>query len=215
MPRCPGIPSSLHAAWLAVVLLLCSCATLPAPEQSASWHSTDELADGIGPYRSLSARLLVIEPTRRWQVILDWQAESGTSGRARLTHAASGTVVELRWQRDNIQLRDNKMPAWRKVSLAELSEHGIVLSPYALSRFLAGHVPSGFRQTSRDNWESRRDGKLLRVQWFPEARRLVLTDIKHGRKATLIVLRAQQAGLPEPTDERPPHARTPAEPPHA
>jgi len=210
MPPGPSIPFRLHGAWLAVVLLLCSCATLPAPERS-----TDGQAAGIGPYRSLSARLLVIEPTRRWQVILDWQAETDTAGRARLTHAASGTVVELRWQHDNIRLRDNKTPAWRRVSLAELSEHGIVLSPYALSRFLAGHVPPGFRQTSQDHWESRRDGGILRVQWYPEARRLVLTDIRHGRKATLIVLHAEQAGLAKPSDEKSRHARTTAGRPHA
>jgi len=159
-----------------------ACATLPP--------STD--APGIGPYRSVSARLLVIEPARRWQVMLDWQADTPSSGQARLTHAASGLVVELRWLRNDIHLRDSNSPQWRKVSTEQLAEHGIVVSPYVLSQFLAGRIPPGFRKTGPNAWESKRGGDLVRVGWNAEIQRLELSDIRHGRRATLIIIKGEK-----------------------
>jgi len=179
---------------LAALLFLTSCASLPAPEQAA----------GIGPYTSVHARLLVIEPSKRWQVLLDWHADSPTSGHARMSHAASNTVVELRWRHDDIELRDNKAPAWRKLSTAQLAEQGIVVSPYTLSRFLAGRVPAGFKQREPNLWESRRTASIIRVQWHAQARRLELSDIKHGKRATLIILSGEETS-PDSSIE-PPHA---------
>ncbi|MDQ6986441.1 MAG: hypothetical protein Q9M25_01395, partial [Mariprofundaceae bacterium] len=135
---------------------------------------------------NITARLLVIEPKRRWQVMLDWQAQK-TSGRARLVHAASGNIVELRWQKDDIQLRDNHAPNWRKINMQQLAEHGIVISPYTLSRFLAGHIPAGFHRKNANTWESTRDGKLIRVIWQSERKQLIISDIRHGRRATLMI----------------------------
>jgi len=179
---------------LAAILFITSCASLPAPEQAA----------GIGPYSSLHARLLVIEPSKRWQVLLDWHADSPVSGHARMSHAASNTVVELRWRHDDIELRDNKTPAWRKVSTAQLAEQGIVVSPYTLSRFLAGRIPAGFKQRETNTWESRQAGGIIRVQWYAQAGRLELSDIKHGKRATLIILSGEKTG-PDSRME-PPHA---------
>lgn len=183
----------LPAPALAVVLFLTSCASLPVSGPPAS----------VGPYSSLHARLLVIEPARRWQVMLDWQADSATTGSARLTHAASGTVVELRWQRDTIRLRDNNAPDWRRVSSSQLAEHGIVISPYSLSRFLAGHVPAEFRQTGANAWESSKAGNIIRIRWNPDSRRLELSDIRRGRMATLIILDGQP---PQTAAPKQPHA---------
>lgn len=180
---------------LAALLFLTSCASLPVSEESA----------GIGPYRSLHARLLVIEPAKRWQVMLDWQADHPATGQARLTHAASGTVVELRWQRDDIRLRDSTIPEWRKVSTQQLAEHGIVVSPYVLSSFLAGRIPAGFRQSEANAWESRQSGGIVRVRWSPQIQRLELSDIRHGRRATLIIISGEKTGDDNsPTDQ--PHA---------
>jgi len=169
---------------LATLLLLSSCASLPISEEAA----------GIGPYRSLNARLLVIEPTRRWQVMLHWQADLASAGHARLTHAASGTVLELRWQRNDIQLRDSNAPDWRKVSMQQLAEHGIVVSPYVLSRFLAGRIPAGFRQSGPNAWERRQSGGIVRIHWFPQTQRLELSDIRHGRRATLMIINGERTG---------------------
>lgn len=133
-----------------------------------------------------------MEPNRRWQVMLDWQADTPSRGQARLTHAASGMVVELRWQRNDIRLRDSNSPEWRKVSTEQLAEHGIVVSPYTLSQFLAGQIPPGFRKTGPDTWESKRSGGLVRVAWQAETQRLELSDIRHGRRATLIIIKGEK-----------------------
>ena len=164
-----------------VVLFVSACATLPTGQ------TTD-----IGPWTSVSGRLLVMEPTRRWQVMLDWRAE-GDAGRARLVHAASNSVLELRWQRDDIMLRDNRTPTWRRIRQSELARHGIVISPYALSRFLAGRQPPGFTRKQENVWESRRKDALIRVVWKPAARRLSISDIRHGRRATLLIERTESA----------------------
>ena len=163
------------------LLSLAACATLPEPSG----------APGLGPYTSISGRLLVMDPARRWQVMLDWQADSPSDGQARLTHAASGTVVELRWQRNDIRLRDSNAPTWRRVSTAQLAEQGIVLSPYALSQFLAGRIPPGFRETGSNAWERRQNGGPLRVHWIPGNQRLEISDIRHGRRAVLIILKGE------------------------
>ncbi|MDX8392629.1 MAG: hypothetical protein R8K53_08720, partial [Mariprofundaceae bacterium] len=147
---------------------------------------THKQASTIGPYHNISARLLVIEPKRRWQVMLDWQAQQ-THGRARLVHAASGNIVELRWRKDDIRLRDNRSPNWRKINMQQLAEHGIVISPYTLSRFLAGQIPSGFHRKNAITWESKRDDALIRVVWHADGRRLIISDIRHGRRATLLI----------------------------
>lgn len=180
---------------LSIFFIVSACTTLPVTRE----------APGIGPYQSIHARLLVIEPARRWQVMLDWQADSPANGQARLVHAASNMVVELRWQQNNIQLRDNQSPQWRKVEEAELAEHGIVVSPYILSQFLAGRTPPGFRSKQANHWESNKGGDLVRVVWNGETKRLMLSDIRHGRRATLIIL-SGDIDLPETSAEKRSHA---------
>jgi len=172
--------------FLSILFMTTACATLPETAE----------APGIGPYHTIHARLLVIEPARRWQVMLDWQAESAAKGQARLVHAASNNVIELRWQQDDIELRDNHSPQWRKVGIDQLAEQGIVVSPYILSQFLAGRVPPGFRSKKANHWESNKGGNLVRVIWSAASKRLELSDIKHGRRATLIILSGEH-GLPE------------------
>ncbi len=169
---------------LCACLLLTACATLPESTQAPS----------IGPYRAISARLLVIEPTRRWQVMMDWQTDGPSSGRARLVHAASDTVIELRWRKNDIELRDNRSPRWRTVSPVQLARQGIVLTPYALSQFLAGRLPHGFRETGPDAWESRHGHTVIRVSWSAATQRLEVSDVRHGRQATLIILNGKKAG---------------------
>lgn len=183
--------SRLALLYISVCLFTTGCATLPESAQ----------APAIGPYRSISARLLVIEPSRRWQVMLDWRTEGPSSGRARLVHAASDTVIELRWHKDNIELRDNRSPRWRKVSMAQLAKQGIVITPYALSRFLSGQLPPDFRETGPDAWESRRGHTIIRVNWNAATQHLDISDIRHGRHATLIILSGQKA---EPAATAPP-----------
>jgi len=187
------MPARIYC-FLSILLMTTACATLPETAE----------APGIGPYHSIHARLLVIEPSRRWQVMLDWQAESAAQGQARLVHAASSSVIELRWQQDAIELRDNHLPEWRKVGIDQLAEQGIVVSPHILSQFLAGRVPPGFRSKEANHWESRKGGNLVRVTWNEASKRLEFSDIKHGRRATLIILSGENR-LPRSSAGKPQH----------
>jgi len=181
-----------HRIVLIILLSLSACASIPdaAP------------VSGIGPYQDIKARLLVIEPKHRWQVMLDWHTELASRGHARLVHAASNWIIELRWQGSHISIRDNHSPDWRRVRLSELAERGIVIAPHTLSEFLAGGIPAGFRETRTNQWENRKDGKLIRVLWRPQSHRLEISDIRHGRRATLMIL--DKPGNPLEKTPRPP-----------
>jgi outer membrane biogenesis lipoprotein LolB len=167
---------------MAAILTLSGCTTtsLHKPAVSAAPAS-------IGPYPSFSGRLIVIEPTKRWQVSLKWQASKPEQGWLRIMHAATGTVVELRWHGNAMQIRDNQQPAWRQIELEKLSEHGIIIPPHELAAILLGRMPAHFRQKSGQIWESRESGYLVRLRWQKELRKLTITDMKHGRKAVLMI----------------------------
>lgn len=144
---------------------------------------------GIGPYPSFSGRLIVMQPTRRWQVEVDWKADTPTQGWLRLTHAASGRIIELTWHQDTMLLSDNRDPAHpdRPVSEAELAGYGIVLPPSELAEILLGRMPSQFRATGPGRWEMHRGNDLIRIVWDAAARRLTLTDMTHGDRAILLI----------------------------
>lgn len=172
----------LAVALVAPVLLLSACAGLV----------TDKIS-GIGPYSRITARILVMQPNHVWQAMLNWQSEQPGEGKIRVVHAVSGRIVELRWQHDKMWLRDNqaKNPAWRPIRKEELVSHGIVISPQELSEFLASHVPSGFQPKGANRWVINRNNSHIRVEWNRQKQRLVFSDIKHGRKTTLIILNSK------------------------
>jgi len=169
-------------AGIAAMLLMGGCAGTAQyqPDESAT-------AVSIGPYPSFSGRLIVLEPTKRWQVLINWESIQPERGRLRITHAATGTVVELRWQGKTMQIRDNREPDWRPIGLEQLSEHGIVIAPQALASILLGRMPAHFKATGAQTWESRKSGSLIRLRWQPQTHKLTMTDMKYGRKATLII----------------------------
>jgi len=163
---------------MAVILILAGCATdhrVRVAEQVS-----------IGPYPAFTGRLIVIEPTKRWQVLLTWRASTPDHGWLRITHAATNTVIELRWQGGTMELRDNRQPAWHPVGRARLSEHGIVIAPQELAAILLGQMPAHFHKISDNRWESS-SGAPIRLQWMQQSHKLIMSDIKHGRKATLII----------------------------
>jgi len=164
---------------IAAALLISACATLP--DQGARHAS-------IGPFPAFDGRLIVIEPTRRWQVIVHWQGER-QQGAARFTHAASGRVAEIRWQGQTIELRDGENPYWRPIHNTQLAEHGIVLPPQQMAAILTGHLPASLHTKDNNRWEGRLQGSFIRLQWQPAEQRLELTDVTHGRRAILIINR--------------------------
>ncbi|MDX8402579.1 MAG: lipoprotein insertase outer membrane protein LolB [Mariprofundaceae bacterium] len=170
-------------AAMILTLALAACAPRHAPMPAET---------GIGPFPAFEGRIIVIEPGRRWQALVEWRATIPERGSARLTHAASGTVAEIRWRGDRIEVRDSRHPSWRGIAPEELSNRGIMLPPRELAALLLGHVPPDFRPRRSENaqrWQGRRGGRLLRIAWFAGARKLRLTDITRGASATLIIAR--------------------------
>jgi len=141
----------------------------------------------IGPFSNFTARLIVIEPKRRWQVMLQWHADSPDRGDVRLTHAATGTVIELRWLDDQMQLRSTQSRMWEPIEAVQLGSQGIVIPPQQLASILLGQMPGHFINKQEGLWESRASGNPIRLQWTPSLHKLTMTDIKHGRRATMLI----------------------------
>jgi len=174
-----GINRQIPLLLLLLTLLFSGCAKKIDPQSRP--------AISIGPYSEFTGRLIVIETSRRWQTALDWKAESPEQGRLRLTHAATGTVVEFRWHNNFMEVRDNKNRYWKSINQSQLSQQGIVLPPQQLAAILLGNMPEHFTQKKTTEWESRASGSLIRLQWNPDTYRLTISDIQHGRRATLII----------------------------
>ena len=163
---------------LMITLLIGGCATTKPLASSTA----------IGPFTTFSGRLIVIEPTRRWQVIVDWNG-TPDRGNVRLTHAASNRIVQVKWNDAQTRILDNadQNRQWRIVSGQTLAEKGIILPPQQLAHILSGEMPAGLVEKQQGEWEGRVDGTFLRIKWLDERQRLELIDITHGRTATLII----------------------------
>jgi len=162
-----------------VAALLTNCVTTGVKQQSST---------SIGPYNTFDGRLIVIEPKRRWQVTVQWNG-TPDEGTVRLIHAATQRIVELRWQSELMQLRDNQqMPQkWQNISREQLASHGIILPPQQLAEILAGQMPSALIEKNRGEWEGRIHGSFVKVKWLASNHRLEIMDISNGRQATLII----------------------------
>ena len=172
--------SSLPLAGLMLLALswLAACATLPDKSGQPS---------SIGPYPQFNGRLIVIEPSRRWQVLVNWQANSARKGWLRLTHAATGRVVELKWQHALMLVRDDSHPEWQEISRQQLAAEGIVIPPEQLAAILLGRMPAHFKRKNGSTWEGKQNGGLIRLVWQAEQKKLSITDITHGRTARLFI----------------------------
>jgi hypothetical protein len=160
-----------------LLLALAGCATAPPAPSS------------LGPWHAIRARIAVVESSRAWQAMLDWRADSPEAGAMRLTHAASGTVVELQWHHEAMRLRDNRNPEWRTVPMRELAARGILIHPRELAALLLGQTPRSFRPDGADTWRLQRHGARIRVRWDAAHARLEMADLSHGRRAILIILK--------------------------
>lgn len=136
-----------------------------------------------------TGRLIVIEPARRWQVLVNWHSTDRDSGKLRLTHAATGRIIELHWQKNQMRLRDNQaaFTSWKNIDLKDLASFGISLQPNDISLFLAGQTPSGFAVTAKNRWTGKRMDSLLKVKWIQNRNQLRITDATLGKTAILTV----------------------------
>jgi len=141
----------------------------------------------IGPFTAFSGRLLVMQPSKRWQVAIDWRANVASKGHLRLSHAMSATVVDFRWDHERMEVRDNKFPYWRPIQQQELMNQGIIIPPSQLASIVLNQMPPSFHAKKPGVWESRASGSIIRIRWQREAKILSITDLKHGRSAKLII----------------------------
>jgi len=167
---------SIHPWGVILIILLTSCVKAPPEISSRS-------------YDEFSARLMVMEPAHRWQVLVNWHSNGKDGGWLRLTHALTGRIVELRWQQKRLWLRDNRAAdtTWREIDLDLLASYGIPLFPMDVTRFLRGTAPDDFTRTGESMWTGKRLNSLIRVKWNPRGRVLRISDIKNGKIAILII----------------------------
>jgi len=166
---------------LACALALNACALLAPPTVPAKPTSS------IGPYSKFSGRLIVIQPSKRWQVAIDWQAQEPKHGQLRLSHAATATVIDFRWSDNDMEIRDNKFPYWRPIQQDELTTYGLVIPPQQLASILLNHIPQHYIEKKPGTWESKDSGSLIRIHWQADLKKLTISDIQHGRVAKLII----------------------------
>jgi len=161
------------------LVLLSSCSTL---QPTSSIQESRKYA----PLNSFNGQLSVLEPTRRWQVLIHWQADLKT-GNARLTHAATGRIIEIQWQDKHIQIRDNQIAKtpWRVISKGALMQYGIVLPPQTIASILHHHIPPSLKLKKDNTWQGQLDGNTIRLRWQHNRHKLTMTDITHGRTAIL------------------------------
>jgi outer membrane biogenesis lipoprotein LolB len=161
-----------------LTLLMSACATIERHEAVSS----------IGPYQNFTGRLIVIEPTRRWQAIIHWDGQPD-KGQIRLTHAASNRIVLVSWEGERIRMIDNQNPAdgWKLIDNRQLQSTGIILPPQQLAMILNGTVPHFLKEQKPNLWRGKTNGTLVLLKWIDTRKRLEITDMTHGRKAILMI----------------------------
>jgi len=164
---------------LIFALCLSACATVKPNEKSIYQEKQPVIS-------AFKGSLLVFSPRHRFHVLIQWQADL-QQGHARLTHAASGRVVELRWQGEDLSMRDNQSAGarWRHVDAKQLQDIGIVLQPWVLAKVLHHQMPKALHSKDGRIWRGKMDQSVVQLRWQDDYHQLTMTDITHGRKAVL------------------------------
>jgi hypothetical protein len=161
-----------------LTLLMSACATI----------ERHEIISSIGPYQNFTGRLIVIEPSRRWQAIIHWDGQPDR-GQVRLIHAASNRIVLVSWENKQMRMTDNQSPVegGKLIDNRQLRSMGIILPPQQLAMILNGRIPHSLKEQKPNLWRGKIDGTLVLLKWIDTRKRLEITDITHGRKAILII----------------------------
>jgi len=151
-------------------------------------HATVE--QSLSPIEKFSGRLLVVSTAKRFQVEIDWLGQV-QKGELRLTHAASGRIVDVTWEHESMLWRDNEHMGWSPLSENELSDMGVILPPWMLAKIFLGEMPSTMitkdQRTWRGTWLYNKSKLDLSIRWASDRKRVELTDLKHGKKAVVII----------------------------
>jgi len=163
---------------LALLFLMTACTHQPMIEHTSSSQNK--------VWQRFDGKLLVIEPTRRWQVLIHWDADL-TQGKTRLTHIATSRIIELKWNQEHTYMRDNQTQhgQWKEIDHALLMQYGIILPPQMLSKILHNQIPSSLQSKGYETWQGRLYGSSIRLHWTHDRHQLNIIDISHGRTAIL------------------------------
>jgi len=163
----------------AMLFLLTACSTL---QQSVSVQENSVCK----PWHDFNGQLSILESAHRWQVLIHWQANL-ESGNLRLTHAATGRIIELQWQGNHIQIRDNQAPMadWKPIKAGTLMQYGIVLPPQTIAKILHQKIPPSLKAKGHNIWQGQLHNNTIRIRWQNHCHKLTMTDITHGRTAIL------------------------------
>ena len=166
------------------IYLLTACLCLISACSPLKKASSDHTLHHV--WHSFDGRLLVLEPSRRWQVLVHWQADSHT-GTARLTHAATGRIITIAWRGRHIQLLDNQSAKaqWRDIDEQTLMQYGIVLAPQTIANILQQRIPEALEYKGKHIWQGKLEGNMIKISWQQDEHKLTMTDITHGRTAIL------------------------------
>jgi len=171
------------------IVLLASCAKYsPDTDEHTNHHPA------FGSFYQFDGRLLMLQPNKRWQVQIHWQG-TPEQGIVRLTHAASGRIIQLKWHNQSMWILDNQetssktspRPAFRPIHADELQRHGLILSPQTLASILQGHIPNSLKRKKTNLWQGRLQEHLFRLLWQADNHKLTITDMTHGSTAILII----------------------------
>ncbi|MDQ6988413.1 MAG: hypothetical protein Q9M19_00925 [Mariprofundaceae bacterium] len=139
------------------------------------------------PISSFSGRLLVMSQAHRFQMEVDWQGDRQQGG-MRLTHAATGRIVDVSWLDGTMLWRDNREePVWRALSQAQLLDMGMLLPPWALARILSGDYPEAMQTKGQRTWQGLwSEDVRLKIRWSQTWDRLEITDMRYGKRLVVV-----------------------------
>ncbi len=162
--------------------LLASCAGTPQLVPTPQVEKAQNVED-------IHGRLLVMTAARRIQLWMQWHATMD-AGTVRLTHAASGRVLDVRWQANKqskwIEMRDNQgHTQWTRISMQAWRKMGVVLAPWTLAALLHHQPPKFLEAQDAEHWQGRVQQRLIRIHWQRDAGIVTMRDMSAGNTAIL------------------------------
>jgi len=163
-----------------VVVLAAGC-TVSKPPLAITHTAT------IGPYSHPHGRILLLG-NHRAQLLFSCQ-QSDIKGSCRFTHAASGRIVELRWQGQKIWQRSNAngYQQWQRVSMKDLYRLGLVVDPATMMQLLNGAIPAWLHPKADNQWRGKHHNARIQMQWHPDQQRLDITNQSKGAQIRLLL----------------------------
>jgi len=142
----------------------------------------------IGPYPHPHGRIILLGKHRA-QLLFSCQQISDADGKCQFTHAASGRIMELHWQHQQIWQRTNiaNQQQWQPVTLKTLYQLGLVIHPRTMIQLLNGTIPSWLHHEASNRWQGRYRNSRIQMQWFPELKRLDITNLSKGAQVRLLL----------------------------